>query len=143
VDSSLFPGAEVGQFYDSLLSKAIAWGRDRDEALRRMRRALDEYEIAGLKTTLGFHRELMAHPDFEAGNLDTRFLERRFKLNSPTDGDESPTVLLAAALLSHARRNSGNGKSPAPPATSSRWQAAARAENLRDRFGGASWRSIF
>jgi acetyl/propionyl-CoA carboxylase alpha subunit len=108
-----------------------------------MRRALDEYEIAGLKTTLDFHRALMAHPDFIAGNLETHFLERRFSLNGAAEEDNDKDALLAAALLSHARRNRGtNGPSPAPTATSTRWQAAARAENLRDRFGGASWRSI-
>jgi acetyl-CoA carboxylase biotin carboxylase subunit len=143
VDSSLFAGAEVGQFYDSLLSKAIAWGQDRDEALARIRRALNEYEIGGLKTTLGFHRALMAHPDFIAGNLETHFLERRFNMNGAAEGNDEANALLAAALLSHARRNRGsNGGSPGQAPTSSRWQAAARAENLRDRFGGASWRSI-
>ncbi|MGE0060069.1 MAG: acetyl-CoA carboxylase biotin carboxylase subunit, partial [Dehalococcoidia bacterium] len=143
IDSSLFPGMEVSQFYDSLLSKAIAYGRDRDEALRRIRRALDEYEIMGVKTTLGFHRQLMAHPDFISGNIETHFLERSFNLERPAATAED-TALVVAALLSHARRNPG-----AQPAASgsgsngkrSNWLTAGRTENLRDG-GGASWRSI-
>jgi acetyl-CoA carboxylase biotin carboxylase subunit len=142
VDSSLFPGMEVGQFYDSLLSKAVAYGRDRDEALRRMRRALDEYEILGVKTTLGFHRQLMAHPDFISGNIETHFLERSFNLKAP-EATANDTALVVAALLSHSRRNSS-----AAPATraasngnSSLWRTTARAEALRDG-GGASWRNI-
>jgi len=143
VDSSLFPGMDVGQFYDSLLSKLITYGRDREEALRRMRRALDEYQIMGVKTTLGFHRQLMANPDFIAGNIETHFLERRFTMQPvPVDDD---AALLAAALLSHARRGHNAPAGPAAgaiaPATST-WLSAGRVENTRDRFGGGSWRSI-
>lgn len=145
IDSSLYPGMEVGQFYDSLLSKAVTYGRDRDEALRRMRRALDEYQILGVKTTLPFHRQLMANEDFIAGNIETHFLERRFNLEAPAGTESDETALLVATLLSHSRRNRGAAPSTASNGNSGKpdgWQSAARKESLREQLGGASWRSI-
>ena len=74
VDSHLEAGYEVPPFYDSLLAKVICWGRDRDEALRRMTRALNEMVIEGVKTTLPFHLQLLAHERFRAGDVNTRFV---------------------------------------------------------------------
>jgi acetyl-CoA carboxylase, biotin carboxylase subunit len=62
--------------YDSLLAKLIVHAEDRDAAIRRMRRALDEFVVEGVKTNLPFHRKLMDHTDFVEGRLDTHFLER-------------------------------------------------------------------
>lgn len=77
VDSGACPGFQVQPFYDSLMAKLVAWGRDRDEALARMRRALDEFQIEGVKTTLDMHRKLMEDPQFQAGHLHTNFLAER------------------------------------------------------------------
>ncbi len=144
VDSSLFHGMEVGQYYDSLLSKAIAWGRDRDEAIRRLRRALDEYQILGVKTTLGFHRALLANADFQAGNLETHFIERRFDLGAHEAAQEQhhDNALAVAALLSHARRRDG-GSTPAAqmPARRSSWVSVTRTEQARRQVGGGPWRN--
>lgn len=147
VDSALFTGGDVSQYYDSLLSKLIVYGRDRDEALRRLRRALAEYEIVGVKTTIPFHRKLMENPDFCSGAIYTHFLEEHFDFEAKPE-PEDETALLAAALLSHHRRNNGsnapspasNGKAPADG-----WRSAARSGALRieDHRGGASWRSTF
>ena len=145
VDSSLYPGMEISQYYDSLLSKAIAYGRDRDEALRRIRRALDEYQIIGVKTTLPFHRQLMAHPDFVSGNIETHFLERCFNLEAPMGSETDETALAVAALISHIRQNGpkhSNGGANTNGASRTAWRNASRAENAGKRLGGASWRSI-
>ncbi len=74
VDSSLYPGLQVPLFYDPLLSKLIVWGRDRAQAIARMRRALDEYQILGVRTTLPFARWLMDQPRFNAADFSTDFI---------------------------------------------------------------------
>ncbi len=68
VDSGVTTGSEVGPFYDPLIAKLIVWGADREQATRRMRRALAEYEIEGLKTLLPFHRALLASDQWAAGS---------------------------------------------------------------------------
>jgi acetyl-CoA carboxylase biotin carboxylase subunit len=75
VDTHVVPGYRVPPFYDSLLGKLLAWGVDREEALARMRRALDELELEGVRTTAAFHRALMDNPDFHQGDVHTRYVE--------------------------------------------------------------------
>jgi acetyl-CoA carboxylase, biotin carboxylase subunit len=75
VDSMVYSGYTVPSFYDSMIAKLIVHGRDRDEALARMRRALHEMKVDGIRTNIPFHQKLMDHPDFAAGNVSTRFLE--------------------------------------------------------------------
>jgi acetyl-CoA carboxylase, biotin carboxylase subunit len=80
VDSWVHDRAKVLPFYDSLLAKLITWGEDRDDAIRRMRWALDEYVVEGVKTTVPFHKKVMRDEEFLSGTFDTgyigRFLER-------------------------------------------------------------------
>jgi acetyl/propionyl-CoA carboxylase alpha subunit len=142
VDSSLFPGLEVGPYYDSMLAKVIAWGTDRPMALARLQRALGEYELLGVKTTLPFLRRLVADEAFASGAIYTRFLENRGDLFEPERPDDGNEVLLAAALLSHQRRGSASpaGSASNGAATSSTWRAAAK-RGAVDRLGGAGWRS--
>ncbi|MBC7174615.1 MAG: acetyl-CoA carboxylase biotin carboxylase subunit, partial [Polyangiaceae bacterium] len=75
-DSGVYGGFRVPTVYDSLLAKLITYGRTRDEAIRRMRRALDETVIGGIRTNIPLHRRILAHPDFQEGRLSTRFMER-------------------------------------------------------------------
>jgi acetyl-CoA carboxylase biotin carboxylase subunit len=76
VDSHCYPGYVIPQFYDSLVSKLIVWGNDRTEAIARMQRALDEYAITGIKTTIPFHQQVLQHPVFQAGDVSTDFVEK-------------------------------------------------------------------
>jgi len=76
VDTHIQRGSVVPPSYDSLLAKLIVSGRDRPEALARLRAALAHCEIGGVATTLGMHEKLAANPEFEAGGVDTAFLER-------------------------------------------------------------------
>ncbi len=62
--------------YDSMIGKLIVYGNDRDDAIRRMYRALSEFEICGIKTTIAFHKKMMQNPDFISNNFDTKYLER-------------------------------------------------------------------
>jgi pyruvate carboxylase subunit A len=80
VDSGVFSNYTIPPFYDSLISKLIAWGRDRNEAIVRMRRALDEFVIAGVKNNIPFHIAVMENPRFITGELGTHFIERETTL---------------------------------------------------------------
>jgi acetyl-CoA carboxylase biotin carboxylase subunit len=76
VDTAAHADAVISPYYDSLIAKLIVHGRDRAEAVARMRRALEMFVIEGIKTSLPLHQRIFADPDFEAGQIDTRFLER-------------------------------------------------------------------
>ena len=76
VDSGVQQGDTIPQFYDSLLAKLVVWGADRAEAIERMRRALADYQIAGLPTTIAFHQLALAHPAFVAGAATVNFIPR-------------------------------------------------------------------
>jgi acetyl-CoA carboxylase, biotin carboxylase subunit len=128
VDSALFGGMTVPTEYDPLLCKLIAHGRDRDEAVARMRRALAETRIAGIPTSLPFHRHAMVEPDFASGRYDTAYLESHWP---PAERSDLPDGAAAAAALgavlalrSRAHRRPG-------PAADSAWARASREEALR------------
>ncbi|GHO86772.1 acetyl-CoA carboxylase biotin carboxylase subunit [Dictyobacter formicarum] len=79
VDSSLYAGLQVPLFYDPLLAKLIVWGRDREQAITRLRRALDEYTIVGVRTTLPFARWLMDQPRFISADFSTDFIAEEWE----------------------------------------------------------------
>jgi acetyl-CoA carboxylase biotin carboxylase subunit len=103
VDTGVYPGVEVSPYYDSMISKLICWGETRGEAILRMRRALEEYRILGVKTNIPFHQNIMASHRFIAGNFDTRFVEERFSMDEMEEGKETlPNIAaIMAALVSH------------------------------------------
>jgi acetyl-CoA carboxylase biotin carboxylase subunit len=76
VDSHVYTGYEIPPFYDSLIGKLIVWGVDRDHALRRLRRALSECAITGIPTTIDFHLALLDRPEFQRGEVYTKFVEQ-------------------------------------------------------------------
>ncbi len=76
IDSHCYPGYTIPPFYDSLVSKLIVWGNDREEAIQRMQRALDEYAITGINTTISFHQKVLANPYFQRGEVTTDFIEK-------------------------------------------------------------------
>jgi pyruvate carboxylase subunit A len=80
VDSGVYTHYTIPPFYDSMISKLIVWGRDRNEAVNRMRRALYEFVIAGVKNNIPFHKAVMENPRFVAGELGTHFIEKETTL---------------------------------------------------------------
>ncbi len=76
VDTAAYTDAVIPPYYDSLVAKLISFGSSREEAIARMRRALDMFVVEGIKTTIPLHRRILEHPDFAAGKLDTHFIER-------------------------------------------------------------------
>ncbi len=75
VDSHVYAGYDVPPYYDSMIGKLIVWGRDREKAINIMKRALNEFEVEGIKTTIPFHQKMMANKDFISNNYDTKYLE--------------------------------------------------------------------
>jgi acetyl-CoA carboxylase biotin carboxylase subunit len=75
VDSAAYQGYEIPPFYDSMIAKVIVWGQTREEAILRMRRALAEFIIEGVETTIPFHQKVLQHEDFVSGKFDTGFWE--------------------------------------------------------------------
>jgi acetyl-CoA carboxylase biotin carboxylase subunit len=146
VDSSLFQGLEVPPYYDSMLSKVIAWGADRNEAIRRLGRALSEYSILGSRTVIPFHLQLIQTPGFQSGAIYTRFLEREFEMRAPPPAEEE-LALLFAAVLSHERRRSAPhgaaGSTNGARAPASGWKVAGRIAAMSESAGGHFWRSTF
>jgi acetyl-CoA carboxylase biotin carboxylase subunit len=132
-DSGVYRGYEIPLFYDSLLAKLVTWGRDRDQARRRMLRALSEFVLEGPRQNIAFHRWLCAHPEFVAGHLSTRFLEDHFKPDSLGAGDEAREVaLLAAALHTHdERQRTSIGRREDASAGASAWKWRGRTRTGR------------
>jgi acetyl-CoA carboxylase biotin carboxylase subunit len=134
VESGVYQGYEVPVFYDPLISKIIAWGRDRTEAVERMRRALAETVVKGIKTTVPFHRWVMADPAYMRGEIDTGFIDTHFARRAEEEGSRDRDVaLIAAALRLYLNETPGAGaaRAEAAPARESAWRIAARRDALR------------
>jgi acetyl-CoA carboxylase biotin carboxylase subunit len=82
LDTHVYAGYTIPPNYDSMIAKLITTAQTREEAISKMKRALDEFYIEGIKTTIPFHRQLMDHPDYVAGNYTTKFMET-FKMEEP------------------------------------------------------------
>jgi len=97
VDDGFEQGMEIPIYYDPMIAKLITYGKDREEAIERMVRAIEEYDITGIETTLGFGKFVMQHEAFKSGNFDTHFVGKYFKPESLKVQDE--TEALIAALI--------------------------------------------
>jgi acetyl-CoA carboxylase, biotin carboxylase subunit len=132
-DSGVSEGDEVSIHYDPMISKLAAWGRTRWEAIDRLRRALDEYAVGGIKTTLPFFRRIVRDAEFIAGHLDTgfisRFNERRAERPHRASGAQASSldhdVAIIAAALAYARAQR-NGSANHRPVQQSKWKLAGR-----------------
>ena len=132
-DSGIYEGFEVSPYYDPLLSKLVAWGSTRAEAIARMLRALREYTVVGPGTNLAFHRWALAHPAFRAGEIDTGFIARHFRPGAADEGARDLALIGAAlaAVTGAGRVTGANGAAPSPAPAASRWRAQARRDALR------------
>ena len=134
-DSGVDAGFEVPVFYDSMISKLIAWAGDRTQAMDRMLRALGEYEIGGVKTTIPLFRALLTREDVRAGRFDTGFLDRLLASGEVAGGGDVPLAIEEVAVMATALAPvlGGSGRTPSVPAprTSGGWRRAARLEGLR------------
>jgi acetyl-CoA carboxylase biotin carboxylase subunit len=134
-DGGVLPGYTVPVFYDSMIAKLVAWAGTRGEAIARMTRALEEYEILGVRTTIPFFLWLMREPDYIAGRFDTTYLDRLLEsrrgesFSAFTEGEERQIAI--AAAVDAWFRASGAGAGVTPRSGGSAWKATARQEALR------------
>ena len=103
VDTGVYPGFEISPYYDSMISKLVVWGETRAQAILRMRRALDEYKIVGVKTNIPFHQSMLNQHRFMAGQFDTSFVEERFDIReaSETRVRRPDIAAIMATLVAH------------------------------------------
>jgi acetyl-CoA carboxylase biotin carboxylase subunit len=117
VESALYDGMEITPYYDSLLAKVTAWGRNREGARARMKRALTEFRVVGVATNIPYLSQVIDLPDFIAGDLDTGFLDRNRVLPSESLAEQEVAAAIASLLLVHgkgkAAANGSNGATPA------------------------------
>ncbi len=123
VDAGVEEGDEVPVYYDPMVSKLSTWGRTRAEAIARMDRALAEYDVAGIRTTIPFCRTVMSHPAFQSGQFDTGFVSEHFDASMLAPSAEAERAALVAAGLTALAETpaSGNGTAPAAVRPPSRW----------------------
>jgi acetyl/propionyl-CoA carboxylase alpha subunit len=127
-DGGVYEGGEVSVHYDPMISKFAVYGRNRMEAIERMRRALLEYEIGGIKTTLPFFREIMEDREFIEGLLDTDFIPRFNDRRSGSEDDQAALdiALIAAALSQANAQKTSQAAEPTHSKSPSRWALSAR-----------------
>jgi acetyl-CoA carboxylase biotin carboxylase subunit len=133
VDTGVYPGFEISPYYDSLISKLIVYGQNRAEAILRMRRALEEYKIVGVRTNIPFHQNLMDSHRFMAGQFDTRFVEERFSMESAEEGKETHPEIAAiiAALAAHRLAQESTLVIQRGKRDTSNWKWLGRWERMR------------
>jgi acetyl-CoA carboxylase biotin carboxylase subunit len=133
-DGGVSAGYTVPVHYDSLIAKLIAWGESRDQAIARSARALGEYQVVGIRTTIPFFLWLMRQPDFLAGRFDTTYLDRLLadrkgeSFSELDDGEQD--IVVAAAAIDAFLRSQGAPRS-GEAAARSLWLETARREALR------------
>ncbi|HEX6853060.1 MAG TPA: acetyl-CoA carboxylase biotin carboxylase subunit [Candidatus Polarisedimenticolaceae bacterium] len=128
-DGGAYAGYDIPVHYDPLLAKLCAWGADRDEAIARIGRALDEYRVDGLKTSVSFHRNVMRHAAFQAGDLHTGFVAEHPELLGSGDDvwlDEIAVIAAAIAHFRHAEAISAKGGTASAAAGGSSWRWGGR-----------------
>ena len=101
VDSSVYSGGEVSLYYDPMVAKVVAWGPDRAACAATMRRALDEFQIVGIRTNRNFLLQIVSHPEFLAGRLDTGFIPRFLGVNEYRSAGPHPVADIAAAIFAY------------------------------------------
>ncbi|MFI5179712.1 MAG: acetyl-CoA carboxylase biotin carboxylase subunit, partial [Vicinamibacterales bacterium] len=134
-DSGATAGLDVPIFYDPMISKLIAWAEDRPRAIARMRRALGEYLVAGIKTTVPFFTWLLAQPEFESGRFHTTYLDDVLRTRNGRPfvepSAETEEIAAAAAAVQAVLSPASLAAEDAGVAAARRWRTQARAEGLR------------
>lgn len=135
VESSLYRGFEVGLYYDPMVAKLIVLGDTRAEAILRMRRALSEYRIGGIKTSIPFHQEIMDSTEFIWGTFDTGFLEKRnLNASAPRSEHAERVAAATAALLANEAGRQAVRIGEQSGQNGSSWKRSGRARSVGGRI---------
>jgi acetyl-CoA carboxylase, biotin carboxylase subunit len=134
LDEGVYEGYTVPIEYDPLLSKMIAWGNSREETISRLRRALDEYVISGIRTNVSLFRRILCEPEFLRGEIYTKWLDELLARPRPPaaalrPGTEEAAAIATALWQAEQAKTSSNGKGETQTA-SSRWKVQGRREQL-------------
>jgi acetyl-CoA carboxylase biotin carboxylase subunit len=124
-DSGVVAGSVISSHYDPMISKLCTWADTRGAAIERMRRALGEYHVGGIRTNLAFHRLVMRHPAFVAGEYDTGFIDRQKADLTPRAPDDEAAALAAIVAAAHASRATPGGADDSSALDLSRTQPSA------------------
>jgi acetyl-CoA carboxylase biotin carboxylase subunit len=127
IENYIYEGYSVPVYYDPLVAKVVSWGQSRDEALSRMLRALEEYVIEGIETTIPFHVWVMRDSNFRRGAYDTSYIDEHYTAKA---GDARRKVPVEVAVIAAAidRLHSRGRRESVQVRQTSRWRAAARRE---------------
>jgi acetyl-CoA carboxylase biotin carboxylase subunit len=131
VDTGVYEGFEVTPYYDPLIAKLIGWGETRGEAILRMRRALEEFRIIGIKTSIPFHQAMMDSHRFMAGSFDTRFVEERFMMEEEPQPERARVAAIVGTIVAHSRGQQATQVVRASERDTSNWKWLARWERLQ------------
>ncbi len=136
VDGYVHEGYEIPLYYDPMISKLIAWGKDREEAIARMKRALYEYKITGIKTSIRFLERIMEVPDFVEGNYNTHFVEDNFDYLISKDRCDGvcEDLALIAAFLDYQEKLDKDRSLRIGSESRSEWRACGRKRNVGNRL---------
>src|SRR5246127_1257013 len=134
LDDGVYEGWTVPNEYDPLLSKLIAWGNSREETIARLRRALDEYTVTGIKTNAGLFRCILSEPDFLRGEIHTKWLHhllpRKKYTASENEGSAADAAAIAAAMWQATQSAKNSATQCSPRESQSRWKQDARRDQL-------------
>ncbi|MFN8380097.1 MAG: acetyl-CoA carboxylase biotin carboxylase subunit, partial [Anaerolineae bacterium] len=133
VDSGVYRGFEISPYYDSMIAKLICWGDDRAEAMLRMRRALSEFIIMGVRHNIPFHVNLLNSFSFIAGRIDTKFVEERFTMEVYEEApapEELEAAAIAATLFAHRRAQLASQVVTRNERDTSNWKWVSRWERM-------------
>lgn len=133
VDTGVYPGFEITPYYDPMIAKLIVWGETRGQAILRMRRALEEYRLVGVRTNIPFHQMMMDSHRFMGGQYDTRFVEERFAMPSSvseTSEFDPQTAAVFATLVQHQQTQRAGSFVMRNERDASNWKWLGRWERL-------------
>jgi len=132
-DCGVYEGAEVSIYYDPMIAKLICWGENRVEAILRMRRALREYQVRGIKTNIPFHQWILRHPRFMSGDVSTGFIDEEYRHKSKEELYPHKEIALASAAIAALHREQENtlGLLAKGAAEQSKWREQGKRTSLR------------
>jgi acetyl/propionyl-CoA carboxylase alpha subunit len=130
----VYSGYEITPYYDSMIAKLICWGETRSEAMLRMRRALEEFTIMGVKHNIPFHQNLLRSYSFIAGKFHTKWVEEHFHMDTyeetPTEAEQEAAAI-AATLYAHRSRQLAGQVVGRSERDTSNWKWLSRWERIR------------
>ncbi len=130
-DTGVYEGYTVPVFYDPLISKLITWGRDRDEAVNRMKRALLEYRIVGINTSIPYFLRILENKEFLSGNYTTSLVERIDNIKKEIEPDLMEVAMLAAGVKAMEYNGNGKKEEKSDKGKNGNWKMFGRMKNLR------------